>query len=291
VASTQGLIEAAGITFACREAGEGPPLLFIHGSLGSLGDFAAQVDFFSSRFRAVSYSRRYHPPNASDDPGAPYTLVGQADDIAAVIHAAGMTHPDVIASSWGGYAALLCAIRHPGTFRSLVLGEPPMLPLLEATEEGRAELEKFQSTALSPSRDAFLRGDQAEGVARFFDGIAGRSGAFNALSPAVRAKLLEAGPELRLEFLSPFAEYMPSLAEDDLRSIRIPVLLLNGERSPRFFGIITDRLEGLLPVTRRRKIPLSGHSMQIANPRVYNAVVEEFLHSVQAGSLASTVNL
>jgi non-heme chloroperoxidase len=286
-----GVIEAAGITFACREAGEGPPLLFIHGSLGSLGDFSAQVEFFSSRFRAVSYSRRYHPPNASGDPDARYTLAEQADDIAAVVRAAGMDHPDVIASSWGGYAALLCAIRYPGIFRSLVLGEPPMLPLLEATEEGRAELEKFRKTALGPSRDAFLRGDQAVGVARFFDGIAGRPGAFDALSPAVRAKLLEAGPELRLEFLTPFEEYMPFLAEDDLHSIRIPVLLLSGERSPRFFSIITDRLEGLLPVTRRRKIPLSGHSMQIANPRVYNTAVAEFLQSVQAGSLASSVNL
>lgn len=285
----EGVIAAAGITFACREAGEGPPLLFVHGSLGSLGDFAAQVEFFSPRYRAISYSRRFHPPNPCNDPDAPYTLAQQSDDIAAVIRAAGMTHPDVVASSWGGYAALLCAVRHPGIFRSLVLGEPPMLPLLEASEEGRRALEDFHFTALAPSRAAFLRGEEWEGVGRFFDGVAGRKGAFDALPPGARSKLLEAAPELRLEFLTPFEQYMPPLADEDLRSIRIPVLLLNGARSPRFFRIITDHLERVLQETTRKVIPASGHAMQIANSRVYNAVVEEFLRSLPADPLAFSV--
>jgi pimeloyl-ACP methyl ester carboxylesterase len=271
------------------EAGAGPPMLFVHGSLGSLGDFAGQVEYFSSGHRVISYSRRFHPPNDCTDPAALYTLVQHADDLAAVITASGMIHPAVIASSWGGYASLLCSIRHPGLIRALVLGEPPMLPILERTEEGRGELDAFRRTALEPSRSAFLGGNPGEGVARFFDGVAGRKGAFGTLSPAARSKLLESAPELRLEFLTPFELYMPDLADRDLRSIRIPILLLNGAKSPRFFRIITDHLERVLPNPTRKVVPASGHSMQIANPRVYNAVVEEFLHSHPADPLAFSV--
>jgi pimeloyl-ACP methyl ester carboxylesterase len=271
------------------EAGDGPPILFVHGSLGSLGDFAGQVEYFSTGHRVISYSRRFHPPNACVDPAALYTLSQHADDLAAVITASGMIHPAVVASSWGGYASLLCAIRHPGLMRALVLGEPPMLPILERTEEGKRELDTFRTTALEPSRMAFLGVNSEEGVARFFDGVAGRRGAFGTLPAPARSKLLDCAPELRLEFLTPFERYMPDLADGDLRSIGVPVLLLNGARSPRFFRIITDHLERVLQETTRKVIPASGHAMQIANSRVYNAVVEEFLRSLPTGPLAFSV--
>jgi pimeloyl-ACP methyl ester carboxylesterase len=263
--------------FAYVDEGSGEPLVFVHGSLGSWSDFSGQVEFFRSSHRAVAYSRRFHPPNWCHDPGASYTLHDHAEDLARVISVLDLHQPAVISSSWGGYAALLCAIVHPGLIRALVLGEPPMLPLLRKSEQGRSWFEGFLATSLRPSREAFLRGDEIDGVRKFYDGIAGRTGAFDRLGEENRNRLLESRAELRLEFLTPFEQYMPEIPDQDLRSVDIPVLLLNGERSPRMFGIITDELERLLPNNRRRVVPLAGHSMNIGNPRFYNVAVQEFL--------------
>jgi len=271
------LLPLGDLRFAYVDEGSGEPLVFVHGSLGSWSDFSGQVEFFRSSHRAVAYSRRFHPPHAHHDPGASYTLRDHAEDLARVISALDLRQPAVITSSWGGYAALLCATRHPGLIRALVLGEPPMLPLLKKSENGRKALESFLISAIEPSRLAFLRGDGIDGVRRFYDGIAGKTGAFDRLGKENRERLLESEAELRLEFLTPFEEYMPEISDQDLRSVDIPVLLLTGERSPHMFGIITNELERLLPGNRRRVVPLAGHSIHIGNSRFYNAAVKEFL--------------
>ena len=262
------------------EQGKGEPLVFVHGTLGSMRDFPSQVEYFSRSHRVVAYSRRFHPPNPSDNSDDPYSLSVHAADLAEVIQALGMVPATVVASSYGGYVALCCAIRHPGYIERLVLGEPPILPLLRKTHEGAAALEEFETTAISPARAAFTRGDGLLGVKRFFDGVSGRTGTFELLPPASREKLMESAPVLRLELLTDAGEYMPVFSDEQIHSAQLPVLLLDGQKSPRLFSLITDELERLLPDTYRVIIPGAGHAMHIANPAFYNGVLEEFLTPV-----------
>jgi pimeloyl-ACP methyl ester carboxylesterase len=262
---------------ACIDAGKGEPLICVHGSLGSLYDFSPQVEFFSPSYRVISYSRRFHPPNAIDPSEESYALAVHAADLAELLQTMDAGAATVIASSYGAYVSLVCAIRHPGLIRRLVLGEPPMLPLLRNTHEGQTALEEFEMNALRPSRAAFLEGRPREAVKKFFDGISGRPGAFEMIPSPTQEKLLGAAGALRLEFLTDPSEYMPPLSEEQVRSIGIPVLLLNGERSPRMFSLITDELERFLPDTRRILVPSAGHSIHIANPAYYHEVVGQFL--------------
>ena len=96
------------------EQGRGEPLIFVHGTLGSMADFPAQFEFFSPSFRVIAYSRRFHPPNPADQSGDSYSLSVHAADMAEMIQALGISPATVIGSSYGGYVALCCAIRHPG---------------------------------------------------------------------------------------------------------------------------------------------------------------------------------
>jgi pimeloyl-ACP methyl ester carboxylesterase len=89
--------------------------------------------------------------------------------------------------------------------------------------------------------------------------------------------LMESAGTLRLELLAGPDEYMPSIPDDQIHSALVPVLLLNGQRSPRMFSLITDELERLLPDTYRVLIPGAGHAMHASNPGYYNGVVREFL--------------
>lgn len=262
---------------ACTDQGKGDPLVFVHGSLGSLQDFSPQVEFFSRSYRAIAYSRRYHPPNSVAPDDEMYVLSEHSADLAEIIQTLGIAPAAVIASSFGAYVSLMCAVRHPDLLSRLVLGEPPMLPLLEKTPEGHLAREEFESDVIGPSRKAFARGDDEGGVRAFFDGVAGQRITFDLLGLPIREKLLSARHALRLELMTDLTEYMPEITDEQIGSVQIPVLLLNGQRSPRIFHLITDQLEHLLPDTYRVVIPTAGHSMQTNNPDFYNGVVQEFL--------------
>src|SRR5881628_4062986 len=62
------------------ERGTGVPVVFVHGSLGSLENWRLQIDAFATRFRVIAYSRRYHPPNSPRPDGQAYALDLHADD-------------------------------------------------------------------------------------------------------------------------------------------------------------------------------------------------------------------
>ncbi|NIT60693.1 MAG: alpha/beta hydrolase, partial [Aliifodinibius sp.] len=68
-----------------------------------------------------------------------------------------------------------------------------------------------------------------------------------------------------------------SLDEDQIRSIRIPTLLVNGQLSIGLFHCLTDRLEELLPNTERIEIGKASHAMHMDNVTDFNQAVLSFL--------------
>ena len=126
-------IEINNATLHYFECGEGEPIVFVHGSIGDLNVFRTQAQTFATRFRVISYSRRYHPPNAPPRAQDVYPLSAHVADLGALVKELKATPAHLVASSYGAYIALALAVDHPELVRSLVLGEPPLLPLLSRT--------------------------------------------------------------------------------------------------------------------------------------------------------------
>jgi len=274
-------LELPGCRIAFRSAGHGEPLLFVHGSLIGMDTFRRQLAEFGRTFRAVTYARRHHPPSCTASPGSVYDLHEQAEDLHRVIRALGMERPHLVTSSFGGYVAVQCLLGHPGTARSLVLAEPPMLRLLGLTEKGRSAFERFRRGALEPAKSAFLAGRLEEGTGAFFDGIRGEAGAFGRLGPRLHAELMKFAPPLALELTSPLDVYMPEIGPADLRRIDIPVLLLTAGNSPEFFHLVADVLGENIPGVRRVEIPGADHSIHTSQAERYNSTVLDFLAAVR----------
>lgn len=272
-----GSLDVNGADLAYVEAGKGDLLLFVHGSLGSLSDFTPQFPFFAERYRVAAYSRRYHPPNAVDGVDTVYAAEHHARDLETVLHSLETPKVHVVGSSYGGYVALILAMRRPGIVRSLVLAEPPVLPLLRLSPLGTSLLEQFSRDAIQPALEGFQRGDAEEGVRRFVDGIIGRKGSYDALPTEARTRILEAAPELRLEFTTESSRYMPEIECGKLTSMETPTLLLQAERSPRMFSLILNELERTLPNNERLIIPRTGHAMHTGNPGAFNRAILKFL--------------
>ncbi len=109
----------------------------------------------------------------------------------------------------------------------------------------------------------------------FLDPVIGE-GAYDELPPPIQAAKLDNAAELGLHLEAGQAEAdWPPFFCEDARNVRVPTLLLSGERSPAMFHRITDELARCLPMVDRATLP--GVSHDLWNPPVFSETVLGFL--------------
>jgi pimeloyl-ACP methyl ester carboxylesterase len=257
--------------------GQGTPVVFVHGSYGDLDDWAPQVGAFARSYRVLVYSRRYHPPNPPQDDGQVYSPRLHADDLAALLPVLGLAPAYIVGSGYGAYVALTLAREHPELVRALVLEEPPALPFLLRSPAGDSLRRHLIASSLDPARAAFARGDSVAGLRLFVDGVTDRPGSFDNLPVAGRARLLAHSFEMRREMLTDRQLYLPPLDCAGLGRLAMPVLLIQGERSPRMYHVITKELAHCLQSDTVVTIPGAGHATNATNPGSYNQTVLQYV--------------
>lgn len=269
------------------EEGAGSPVIFVHGSISDYRGWMEQIPIFSKHFRTIAYNRRYHFPSASDEVNVEYTVPNHSKDLTAFIKALNVDSVHLVGSSYGAYVCLMTAINHPDLVKTLVLGEPPVIPLLVSNldnpvhilsllikdwKTGKSFL-NFGMKAMFPAKKQFRKGNLEDGVRLFANGVLG-AGGFENLPEASKEKLLDNAQALKLELLRP--DY-PEISKRDYSTLQVPVLLVCGERSPTFFCSISNKLHKLLPKSEKVEIPDVSHNMHMVNPESYNQKVLEFL--------------
>ena len=190
------------VDLAYVEQGRGDPVIFVHGSLGDYRLWGAQMAPFGERYRAIAYSRCYHWPNAQPGDRVTYAVAQHAADLSALIESLGLAPAHVVGSSYGALTALTLAVERPALVRSLVLGEPPLLPWLAQQPDGGDLVEAFMATSFGPAAQAFARGEAEAGIRLFIDGVLG-AGAFEQRPPEARAAMLDNAAEMRTETTTP----------------------------------------------------------------------------------------
>ena len=263
---------------AFRTAGsDGAPVVFVHDSYGDLDDWRAQVDAFSPAHRVLVYSRRYHPPNAAQDDGEVYSPALHAADLAALLEALRLAPAHVVGAGYGAYVALVLALERPDLVRTLVLGEPPVIPLLLRTPGGDTLRRALLEGALEPARVAFARGDSLGAARLFVNSMTAPAGGFDGLPAAERTRILAHSYALRREVMADPRQAFPALDCARLGRVAMPVLLLRGARSPRLYEVITTELTRCLQSDTIITLPSAGHALQATSPAPYNATVLRFI--------------
>ncbi|HMB92859.1 MAG TPA: alpha/beta hydrolase [Rhodothermales bacterium] len=277
--STTQTVEVNETTLHYVECGEGDPIVLVHGSTGDLNSLSQHAQLLAPEFRTIAYSRRFHFPNDPPQEGDAYALQQHVDDLAALITELDLGPVHLVGHSYGGYVSLAFALEHPDLVRSLVLGEPPVKPLLSRTSVGEALSASFDRRVFDPSRKAYVEQGLEEGLRRFYDGVI-YPGWFDGLSAeSRRARVEKAGPEHRLEALTERSVLMPTLACDALSGLDRPVLLLTGEESPAMFLLITAELESCLGGESHVMVPEVGHGGLFSSVSLVHDTMLSFLNN------------
>lgn len=246
-----------------REAGQGTPILLIHGTGGDSGVWFGSFARLAETHRVIAYDRRGFGSSTPLKAGG--YLDVQADDAAALIAERGLAPATVVGHSWGGLVALALAIKHPELVGTLVLMEPPYLAKENATPD-------FLLTIVRVKLQAQFKSDQCA-AATFFrftthrtDGVT----SFDQLPVQAQAAGLRSAAGSMAELDAGTGE---ELAEGQVAQIKVPVLLLEGAVSQPLFRSLAGRLATLLPQAHVQVIPAAGHLMQFDQPADFERAV------------------
>lgn len=91
------------------EAGQGEPLVLVHGSLCDYRDWTLQMSAFSAAFRTISISLRHYYPESWDGKGDDFNSAQHMRDVVAFIDAMNIAPAHVVGHSRGGHIAFRCA--------------------------------------------------------------------------------------------------------------------------------------------------------------------------------------
>lgn len=276
-----------GTTLNFTEKGVGQPVVFVHGGMADQRVWESQVEAFSATHRAVAVSCRGSWPNEKPGEGDEISLDIHVDDIAGFIREldAGPVHL-VGHSSPGGFGGLLLAHRYPDLLRSVVLCEPAAFPVLGLTfpprppqvlrlmlrDPGTAlAIMKFGARVIRPTMKAMSRGEDEVAIRTFV----GANGASDEELDALMPMLLDNLPAMKAQMDAGF----PNLTPEELRTIRVPALLVTGTESPRMLHAVVDRLEASLQDVQRVDIEHAAHGMFSTHADAFNRAVHEFITS------------
>ncbi|QEC49331.1 alpha/beta fold hydrolase [Baekduia soli] len=253
-------LRVAGLDVVYYRAGDGPPLVLVHGAAGDAREWRPQMAGLSDDFTVIAWDE----PGAgrSSDVPAGLGLAGYATALGALIDAVGAP-AHVCGLSWGGTVALELYRRRPQAVATLVLadtyaGWKGSLPEAEVRTRVRS-VERMLAGAAQTGRPSL-------------------PGLFAGEPPADAAELLTAiAADVRRESVR---VALAAMAEADLRDvlphIAVPTLLIWGERDARSPLTVARQFASAIPDAELVLIPAAGHMSNLECPEAFNAAMRAF---------------
>jgi pimeloyl-ACP methyl ester carboxylesterase len=267
-----------GVELHYIEAGQGEPVILLHGGQGDYRAWQPQVLVLKPRFRVISYSRRYHYPNDNPIAGTNHSAIVDAQDLAGLMAQLGLGSAHLVGTSFGAFTALAFAIEHPEMVRSLVLAEPPVHQWVAGDARGGVLYQQFMTTVHQPAGQAFARGDADAALRILVDAFDG-PGAFTKLPPENRTAIVSNARFFQA--LTASSDPFPNLSRDEVSRLGMPVLIVKGAETDELHRMVTEEVGRVLPNAQRVTIPWAGHGSPRQNPDSFNYAMLEFLGSAR----------
>jgi pimeloyl-ACP methyl ester carboxylesterase len=259
-------VEVGGLSVAYQRAGDGPPLVLLHGFTHDSRAWRPQLEGLADKFTVLAWDA----PGAGQSPDPPetYGIGDWADCLAGFLDAVGVHAAHIVGLSWGGLLAQEFYRRHAARVGSLVLADT------YAGWKGSLPDPIPEERLAACVRDASL--PPAEFVPRYLPGMFGES-------PAEEVKD-ELGRIMSDFHPLGFRLMATALARADtsdlLPSIGVPTLLIWGDADERSPLTVAHQLHDAIPGARLEVIPGAGHVSNLEEPVQFDAHVRNFCLSV-----------
>lgn len=249
---------------AVTEAGEGPPLVLLHGLFGSGQNWGGIRRVLAPQYRVLTPDLRNH---GSSPRAAAMDYAAMAADVAETMDAAGVARAAVLGHSMGGKVAMALALAHPERVERLVVADIAPVRYRPAL---RGYIDAMRAIPLHPG---LTRKDADAALAATIP------------EPGIRAFLLqglrfeEDPPAWRLG-LDELAAAMPVIEDFAvLPDARYDgkVLVMAGEVSGYVRPEHHAAFRALFPHVTFATVPKAGHWVHAENPQGFLAVLEPFL--------------
>lgn len=271
-------VNVDGVNLYYEERGGGTPVVFVHEFAGDSASWHLQMRHLARRYRCIAYNARGYPPSDVPQDLASYSQDRAVADLLGVLDGLGIERAHIVGLSMGGYATLHFGILHPERCLSITVAgagygsgsadREAYVKDIEATadrfkRDGMRVMSEIYTRG--PTRVQFIDKDPL-GWEEFRDQFAAQD--------AVGHALTLQGVQLTRPTIFDL--------EEGMRSLTVPTLIVVGDEDepclePALFMKRRIHSSGLVVV------PRTGHTINLEEPAAFNAAVEDFLATVDAG--------
>jgi pimeloyl-ACP methyl ester carboxylesterase len=246
-----------GIQVRYDATGDGPAVLLTHGYSATGRMWAPQIEALKDRYRIITWDMRGHGETESPDDPEQYSEALTLADMLGLLEFLGEDRAVVGGLSLGGFMSLAFHLAHPEAVRALVLCDTgPGYRSPDARAGWNRAAEKRALDLEAQGLDALGSGTEVRATARYHRSAQG-------LAHAARGMLAQ----------------LDSRVIDHLPEIRVPTLIIVGERDEPFIGA-SEYMAAKIPGARLEVIPGAGHAANLDNPDHFNRVLGTFLDSL-----------
>ena len=262
-------IEVNGYDMAYQESGSGISIVLLHMHPADYRSWDTQIPDFSKGYRTIAVSFRHYYPEKWDGVGDDFSVAQHASDITALIKRLNLGKVHLLGHSRGGPIALTVANLYPELIRTLILPEPNMEPLMPETPQKQKRMTEAKARG-ERVRATLAAGDREKAAQEWLTSV---GGAWEKLPARAKQNILD-----NVGTLTDIGE-RGNFSCADIQKFNFPILLLNGEKSPRLFGEYIAAMRQCKPdIPASVIVPNAGHSMNRDNPAFFNKVVLDFLN-------------
>jgi 2-hydroxy-6-oxonona-2,4-dienedioate hydrolase len=265
----QHYVSVDGMRTRVVEAGEGPALIFVHGTGGHLEAYVRNLRGLAESFRVITYDMLGH--GLSDKPDRPYTIDVLSDHLIGLMDGLGIDGAHLSGESIGGWVAAWTAAHHPGRVDRLILNTPGNIAnkpdVMQRVKESSLKAAREPSPENVRSRLEWLFFDPSFVTDELVE-IRGRIYRQDGFARAMENIVALQNPEIRKDFV-----WGPQWCGN----IKAPTLLLWTDNDPTGGLDEADLLLEWIPGSRLHVITGAGHWPQWEKPEEFNEVHVNFL--------------
>ena len=250
--------------------GAGEPLLFVHGSLCDYRYWDGQSAALANQFHCVSLSLGHYWPADPASAQRPFSMAAHVAELAEFILAMALGPVHLVGHSRGACVAFQLAHAHPELVKTLTLADPGGPLQADGKEE-----------AAPPAATVALRAEVARlidsgaieaGLELFVDSVS-MPGIWRKSPASFRAMATANAATLPKQFRDPLPAYTRAAAA----ALGCPVLLIEGERSPRMYRDNVAALAGWVKHVDKRTVAGASHGMNVTHAAAFNRLLRAFV--------------